>query len=133
MASSSVGGLSGAFIPVSEDQGMIDSVHAGALTLEKLEAMTCVCSVGLDMIAIPGDTCAATISGMIADESAIGMVNQKTTAVRIIPVIGKGVGDIAQFGGLLGYAPIMPVNRFSCEEFVNRGGRIPAPIHSFKN
>lgn len=133
MASSSVGGLSGAFIPVSEDQGMIDSVHAGALTLEKLEAMTCVCSVGLDMIAIPGDTCAATISGMIADESAIGMVNQKTTAVRIIPVIGKGVGDIAQFGGLLGYTPIMPVNRFSCEEFVNRGGRIPAPIHSFKN
>ena len=133
MASSSVGGLSGAFIPVSEDQGMIDSVHAGALTLEKLEAMTCVCSVGLDMIAIPGDTSAATISGMIADESAIGMVNQKTTAVRIIPVIGKGVGDIAQFGGLLGYAPIMPVNRFSCEEFVNRGGRIPAPIHSFKN
>ncbi len=133
MASSAVGGLSGAFIPVSEDQGMIDSVHAGALTLEKLEAMTCVCSVGLDMIAIPGDTSAATISGIIADEAAIGMVNQKTTAVRVIPVIGKGVGEIAQFGGLLGYAPIMPVNKFSCEAFVNRGGRIPAPIHSFKN
>ena len=133
MASSAVGGLRGAFIPVSEDQGMIDSVHAGALTLEKLEAMTCVCSVGLDMIAIPGDTSAATISGIIADEAAIGMVNQKTTAVRVIPVIGKGVGEIAQFGGLLGYAPIMPVNKFSCEAFVNRGGRIPAPIHSFKN
>ena len=133
MASSAVGGLSGAFIPVSEDQGMIDSVHAGALTLEKLEAMTCVCSVGLDMIAIPGDTSAATISGIIADEAAIGMVNQKTTAVRVSPVIGKGVGEIAQFGGLLGYAPIMPVNKFSCEAFVNRGGRIPAPIHSFKN
>ena len=133
MASSAVGGLSGAFIPVSEDQGMIDSVHAGVLTLEKLEAMTCVCSVGLDMIAIPGDTSAATISGIIADEAAIGMVNQKTTAVRLIPVIGKGVGEIAQFGGLLGYAPIMPVNKFSCEAFVNRGGRIPAPIHSFKN
>ena len=133
MASSAVGGLSGAFIPVSEDQGMIDSVHAGALTLEKLEAMTCVCSVGLDMIAIPGDTSAATISGIIADEAAIGMVNQKTTAVRVIPVIVKGVGEIAQFGGLLGYAPIMPVNKFSCEAFVNRGGRIPAPIHSFKN
>ncbi len=133
MASSAVGGLSGAFIPVSEDQGMIDSVNAGALTLEKLEAMTCVCSVGLDMIAIPGDTPASTISGIIADESAIGMVNQKTTAVRVIPVIGKGVGEIVEFGGLLGYAPIMPVNRFSCENFVNRGGRIPAPIHSFKN
>ena len=133
MASSYVGGLSGAFIPVSEDQGMIDSVVAGALTIEKLEAMTCVCSVGLDMIAIPGSTSAATISGMIADESAIGMVNQKTTAVRIIPVIGKEVGDTVEFGGLLGYAPVMPVNRFSCEAFVNRGGRIPAPIHSFKN
>lgn len=133
MASSYVGGLSGAFIPVSEDQGMIDAVEAGALTLEKLEAMTCVCSVGLDMIAIPGDTPAATISGIIADESAIGMVNQKTTAVRIIPVIGKTVGDTVEFGGLLGYAPVMPVNRFSCEAFVNRGGRIPAPIHSFKN
>ena len=133
MASSYVGGLSGAFIPVSEDQGMIDAVVAGALTIEKLEAMTCVCSVGLDMIAIPGSTSAATISGMIADESAIGMVNQKTTAVRIIPVVGKEVGDTVEFGGLLGYAPVMPVNRFSCEAFENRGGRIPAPIHSFKN
>lgn len=133
MASSYVGGLSGAFIPVSEDQGMIDAVVAGALTIEKLEAMTCVCSVGLDMIAIPGSTSAATISGIIADESAIGMVNQKTTAVRIIPVVGKEVGDTVEFGGLLGYAPVMPVNRFSCEAFVNRGGRIPAPIHSFKN
>ena len=133
MASSYVGGLSGAFIPVSEDQGMIDAVVAGALTIEKLEAMTCVCSVGLDMIAIPGSTSAATISGMIADESAIGMVNQKTTAVRIIPVVGTEVGDTVEFGGLLGYAPVMPVNRFSCEAFVNRGGRIPAPIHSFKN
>ena len=133
MASSYVGGLSGAFIPVSEDQRMIDAVEAGALTLEKLEAMTCVCSVGLDMIAIPGDTSASTISGIIADEMAIGMVNQKTTAVRIIPVIGKTVGDKVEFGGLLGYAPIMPVNPFSCEAFINRGGRIPAPIHSFKN
>ena len=133
MASSYVGGLSGAFIPVSEDQGMIDAVNVGALTIEKLEAMTCVCSVGLDMIAIPGDTSATTISGIIADESAIGMVNQKTTAVRIIPVIGKKVGDTVEFGGLLGYAPIMPVNTFDCSRFVNRGGRIPAPIHSFKN
>lgn len=133
MASSYVGGLSGAFIPVSEDQGMIHAVQAGALTLEKLEAMTCVCSVGLDMIAIPGDTKAATISGIIADEMAIGMVNQKTTAVRLIPVIGKGVGDMVEFGGLLGYAPVMPVNPYSCDRFVNRGGRIPAPIHSFKN
>ena len=133
MASSYVGGLSGAFIPVSEDQGMIDAVSAGALTIEKLEAMTCVCSVGLDMIAIPGDTPASTISGIIADEAAIGKVNQKTTAVRLIPVIGKGVGETAQFGGLLGYAPIIPVNTFSCEAFVTRGGRIPAPIHSFKN
>lgn len=133
MASSSVGGLSGAFIPVSEDQGMIDAVEAGALTLEKLEAMTCVCSVGLDMIAIPGDTSASTISGIIADEAAIGMVNQKTTAVRLIPVIGKGVGDCVEFGGLLGHGPVMPVNSFSCEAFVQRGGRIPAPIHSFKN
>ncbi|MBQ2449960.1 MAG: PFL family protein [Lachnospiraceae bacterium] len=133
MASSYVGGLSGAFIPVSEDQGMIDAVNAGALTLEKLEAMTCVCSVGLDMIAIPGDTKATTIAGMIADELAIGMINQKTTAVRVIPVIGKGVGESVEFGGLLGYAPIMPVNPFSCDAFVNRGGRIPAPIHSFKN
>ncbi len=133
MASSYVGGLSGAFIPVSEDQGMINAVLAGAITIEKLEAMTCVCSVGLDMIAIPGDTKATTISGIIADEMAIGMINQKTTAVRIIPVIGKGVGEIVEFGGLLGYAPIMPVNQFSCDAFINRGGRIPAPIHSFKN
>ena len=121
MASTAVGGLSGAFIPVSEDQGMIDAVTAGALTLEKLEAMTCVCSVGLDMIAVPGDTKASTISGIIADEAAIGMVNQKTTAVRLIPVIGKGVGEMVEFGGLLGYAPIMPVNSFSCEAFVERG------------
>ena len=133
MASSYVGGLSGAFIPVSEDQGMIDAVKEGALTIEKLEAMTCVCSVGLDMIAIPGDTKATTIAGIIADESAIGMVNQKTTAVRIIPVIGKTVGDTVEFGGLLGYAPIMPVNTFNCDRFVNRTGRVPAPIHSFKN
>ena len=133
MASSYVGGLSGAFIPVSEDQGMIDAVEAGALTLEKLEAMTCVCSVGLDMIAIPGDTPVTTIAGIIADESAIGMINQKTTAVRIIPVIGKKVGDTVEFGGLLGYAPVMPVNSFCCSDFVNRKGRIPAPIHSFKN
>lgn len=133
MASSYVGGLSGAFIPVSEDQGMIDAVEAGALTIEKLEAMTCVCSVGLDMIAIPGDTPATTIAGIIADESAIGMVNQKTTAVRIIPVVGKKVGETVEFGGLLGYAPIMPVNTFSSQRFVDRGGRIPAPIHSFKN
>ena len=133
MASSYVGGLSGAFIPVSEDQGMINAVEAGALTLEKLEAMTCVCSVGLDMIAIPGDTKDTTIAGVIADEMAIGMINQKTTAVRLIPVIGKGVGETVEFGGLLGYAPIMPVNGFSCDAFVNRGGRIPAPVHSFKN
>ena len=133
MAAQAVGGLSGAFIPVSEDQGMIDSVNEGALTLEKLEAMTCVCSVGLDMIAIPGDTKASTIAGIIADESAIGMINQKTTAVRVIPVIGKGVGETVEFGGLLGYAPIMPVNPFSCDAFVERGGHIPAPIHSFKN
>ena len=133
MASSYVGGLSGAFIPVSEDQGMIEAVEAGALHLEKLEAMTCVCSVGLDMIAIPGDTKASTISGIIADEMAIGMVNAKTTAVRLIPVIGKGVGETVEFGGLLGHAPIMPVNAFGCEEFISRRGRIPAPIHSFKN
>ncbi|MBO6168323.1 MAG: PFL family protein [Kiritimatiellae bacterium] len=133
MASSYVGGLSGAFIPVSEDQGMIDAVEAGALTIEKLEAMTCVCSVGLDMIAIPGDTPASTISGIIADEAAIGMINQKTTAVRVIPVAGKGVGDTVEFGGLLGHAPVMAVNGFSCEEMISRGGRIPAPIHSFKN
>ena len=133
MASSYVGGLSGAFIPVSEDKNMIDAAANGCLTIEKLEAMTCVCSVGLDMIAIPGDTTASTIAGIIADEAAIGMVNQKTTAVRVIPVIGKGVGETAEFGGLLGYAPIMPVNTKSCEAFVSRGGRIPAPIHSFKN
>ena len=133
MASSYVGGLSGAFIPVSEDQGMINAVEKGALTLEKLEAMTCVCSVGLDMIAVPGDTSASTISGIIADEMALGMVNAKTTAVRIIPVIGKGVGETVEFGGFLGHAPIMPVNPFSCEAFISRKGRIPAPIHSFKN
>lgn len=133
MASSYVGGLSGAFIPVSEDQGMIDAVNAGSLTIEKLEAMTCVCSVGLDMIAIPGDTSSATIAGIIADEAAIGMINQKTTAVRVIPAVGKKAGDSVEFGGLLGYAPIMPVNGFKCEDFINRGGRIPAPIHSFKN
>jgi uncharacterized protein (UPF0210 family) len=133
MASSYVGGLSGAFIPVSEDQGMINAVNAGCLTLEKLEAMTCVCSVGLDMIAIPGDTKDTTIAGIIADEMAIGMINQKTTAVRLIPVIGKGVGEQVEFGGLLGYAPIMPVNPYGCDEFVNRHGRIPAPVHSFKN
>ena len=133
MASSYVGGLSGAFIPVSEDQGMIEAVEAGALTIEKLEAMTCVCSVGLDMIAIPGDTSASTISGVIADEMALGMVNQKTTAVRIIPAVGKKVGDRVEFGGLLGYAPVMPVNGFGCEDFISRQGRIPAPIHSFKN
>ncbi len=133
MASSYVGGLSGAFIPVSEDHGMIEAVKMGALTLEKLEAMTCVCSVGLDMLAIPGSVSAETISGIIADEMAIGMINNKTTAVRIIPVIGKEVGDTVEFGGLLGYAPIMPVNKFSCDAFIKRGGRIPAPIHSFKN
>ena len=133
MASGYVGGLSGAFIPVSEDAGMIAAAECGALSLEKLEAMTCVCSVGLDMIAVPGDTSASTISAIIADEAAIGMINQKTTAVRIIPVIGKGVGEKVEFGGLLGYAPIMPVNPYSCDAFVNRGGRIPAPIHSFKN
>lgn len=133
MASSYVGGLSGAFIPVSEDQGMIDAVEAGALSIEKLEAMTCVCSVGLDMIAIPGNTPASSISGIIADEAAIGMVNQKTTAVRIIPVAGKKVGDTVEFGGLLGHAPVMAVSRFSCEAMIARKGRIPAPIHSFKN
>ena len=133
MASSYVGGLSGAFIPVSEDQGMIEAAECGALSLEKLEAMTCVCSVGLDMIAIPGSTSAATLSGIIADEAAIGLVNQKTTAVRIIPAEGKAVGDTLYFGGLLGQAPVMPVNKFSCEDFISREGRIPAPIHSFKN
>ena len=133
MAASYVGGLSGAFIPVSEDHGMIEAAQAGILTLEKLEAMTCVCSVGLDMIAIPGDTKATTISGIIADEMAIGMINQKTTAVRIIPVYGKGVGEVAEFGGLLGTAPVMPVNPKGCEDFINREGRVPAPVHSFKN
>ncbi len=133
MASSYVGGLSGAFIPVSEDQGMIEAVSRGALTLEKLEAMTCVCSVGLDMAAVPGDTPASTISGIIADEAAIGMVNSKTTAVRIIPAVGKKVGDTVEFGGLLGEAPVMPVNPYSCDAFIRRGGRIPAPIHSFRN
>lgn len=133
MASSYVGGLSGAFIPVSEDKGMIEAVQRGALTLEKLEAMTCVCSVGLDMVAIPGDTKPETISGIIADEAAIGMINQKTTAVRLIPVHRKGVGEIVEFGGLLGYAPIMKVNNFDNKKFIDRGGRIPAPIHSFKN
>ncbi len=133
MASTSVGGLSGAFIPVSEDHGMIEAAKSGALTIEKLEAMTCVCSVGLDMIAIPGDTPASTISGIIADEMAIGMINNKTTAVRIIPAYGKKVGESVEFGGLLGTAPIMPVNGWSCERFIKRGGRIPAPVHSFKN
>ncbi|WP_053955984.1 PFL family protein [Inediibacterium massiliense] len=133
MASSRVGGLSGAFIPVSEDEGMIHAVNIGSLNLEKLEAMTCVCSVGLDMIAIPGDTPWETISGIIADEAAIGVINQKTTAVRLIPVYGKKLGDEVHFGGLLGSAPIMPVSKFSSCDFVNRGGRIPAPIHSFKN
>ena len=133
MASTNVGGLSGAFIPVSEDEGMIAAVKSGAMSLEKLEAMTCVCSVGLDMIAIPGDVSASTVSGIIADEMAIGMVNNKTTAVRIIPVPGKKVGDRVEFGGLLGEAPVMAVNPFSCEAFIKRGGRIPAPIHSFRN
>lgn len=133
MASTAIGGLSGAFIPVSEDEGMIAAVKSGAITLEKLEAMTCVCSVGLDMIAIPGDTSESTISGIIADEMAIGMVNNKTTAVRLIPVPGKTVGDWAEFGGLLGGAPILAVNGFSCADFIARGGRIPAPIHSFRN
>lgn len=133
MASSSVGGLSGAFIPVSEDAGMIRAAEKGALSLEKLEAMTCVCSVGLDMIAIPGDTSVETIVGIIADECAIGMINNKTTAVRVIPAIGKSVGDKLDFGGLLGYAPIMPVNQFAGSVFANRGGRIPAPLNSLKN
>ena len=133
MASNHVGGLSGAFIPVSEDRGMIAAAERGILTLDKLEAMTAVCSVGLDMIAIPGDTPASTISGIIADEISIGVINNKTTAVRVIPVWGKGVGESAEFGGLLGYAPIMPTKDASCEAFVNRGGRIPAPIHSLRN
>ncbi|MBR1683931.1 MAG: PFL family protein [Clostridia bacterium] len=133
MASNHVGGLSGAFIPVSEDIGMIEAAQCGALTLEKLEAMTCVCSVGLDMIAVPGDTSAATISGIIADEAAIGMVNNKTTAVRIIPAVGKAAGDTVEFGGLLGFAPVIPVNGYACEDFIARGGRIPAPLHSLRN
>lgn len=133
MASSYVGGLSGAFIPVSEDAGMISAVEAGALTLEKLEAMTAVCSVGLDMIAVPGDTTAETLAAIIADEAAIGVFNHKTTAVRIIPAVGKKVGDRVEFGGLLGHAPVMAVNSFSAEKFVSRGGRIPAPIHSLRN
>ena len=133
MASSHVGGLSGAFIPVSEDAGMIDAVRVGALSIEKLEAMTAVCSVGLDMIAVPGDISAETVSGVIADEISIGVVNNKTTAVRLVPVYGKGVGETVEFGGLLGYAPIMPLSKFSCEAFIHRGGRIPAPIHSLRN
>jgi len=133
MASSHVGGLSGAFIPVSEDIGMIEAATCGALTIEKLEAMTCVCSVGLDMIAVPGDTTAAAISGIIADEAAIGMINNKTTAVRIIPAVGKKAGDVVNFGGLLGYAPVMPVNTFGNEDFIARGGRIPAPLGSLRN
>jgi hypothetical protein len=133
MASTHVGGLSGAFIPVSEDEGMVAAVRAGSLSLDKLEAMTCVCSVGLDMVAVPGDTSASTLSAILADEMAIGMVNNKTTAVRIIPVPGKKAGDWAEFGGLLGGAPIMPVHRFSSDAFIARGGRIPAPIHSFRN
>ena len=133
MASSHVGGLSGAFIPVSEDIGMIQAANRGTLTLDKLEAMTCVCSVGLDMIAIPGDTPAETISAIIADEAAIGMINQKTTAVRIIPAPGKTVGDSVVFGGLLGEAPIIPVHKESSRDFIARGGRIPAPIHSLRN
>ncbi len=133
MASSYVGGLSGAFIPVSEDRRMIEAAESGDLRIEKLEAMTCVCSVGLDMIAIPGDTSSSTISGIIADEMAIGMINQKTTAVRLIPVEGKKCGEKAEFGGLLGCAPIMSVNNYSCEDFINRGGRVPSPVHSFKN
>ncbi len=133
MASGNVGGLSGAFIPVSEDVGMIEAARKGAISLDKLEAMTAVCSVGLDMVAVPGDTPASTISGMIADETAIGMINNKTTAVRVIPVPNKKVGESVEFGGLLGSAPIMPVSRYGCAEFISRGGRIPAPIHSFKN
>jgi len=133
MASSNVGGLSGAFIPVSEDAGMIRAAKSGALTIEKLEAMTCVCSVGLDMIAVPGDTSAETLSGIIADEAAIGMINNKTTAVRLIPAPGCKVGDVVEFGGLLGSGPVMPVNRRSCKALVDRGGRIPAPIHSLRN
>ncbi|WP_312943111.1 DUF711 family protein, partial [Oscillibacter sp.] len=133
MASSSVGGLSGAFIPVSEDEGMIAAARTGTLTIDKLEAMTCVCSVGLDMIAVPGDTSADTISAIIADEAAIGMVNCKTTAVRILPVPGGKVGDTVEMGGLLGSAPVMPIHTESAADFIARGGRIPAPLHSLKN
>ena len=133
MASSYVGGLSGAFIPVSEDAGMISAARCGALSLEKLEAMTCVCSVGIDMVVVPGDTPADTISGIIADEAAIGMINSKTTAARLIPACGKQVGDTVEFGGLLGSGPVMPVSRFGCSDFISRGGRIPAPMHSLKN
>ena len=133
MASSSVGGLSGAFIPVSEDEGMIAAAAGGTLTIDKLEAMTCVCSVGLDMIAVPGDTSAETISAIIADEAAIGMINNKTTAVRVLPTPGKKVGDTIEMGGLLGSAPVMPVHPESSAAFINRGGRIPAPIHSLRN
>ncbi len=133
MACGHVGGLSGAFIPVSEDAGMIEAVQQGALNLEKLEAMTAICSVGLDMIAVPGDTTAETLAAMIADEAAIGVINNKTTAVRVIPASGTKVGDMVEFGGLLGTAPVMPVNGKSSVDFIARGGRIPAPIHSFKN
>jgi len=133
MASSNVGGLSGAFIPVSEDAGMIRAAKSGALTIEKLEAMTCVCSVGLDMIAVSGDTSAESISGIIADEAAIGMINNKTTAVRVIPAPGKKVGDVVEIGGLFGSAPVMPINKNSCNEMIERGGRIPAPLNSLKN
>ena len=133
MASNHVGGLSGAFIPVSEDEGMIAAAECGTLCLDKLEAMTCVCSVGLDMIAVPGNTSAQTISAIIADEAAIGMVNNKTTAVRIIPAVGKDVGDELEFGGLFGSAPIMPVHNDSANRLIARGGRIPAPLHSLKN
>ncbi|MBQ1243406.1 MAG: DUF711 family protein, partial [Clostridia bacterium] len=133
MASNHVGGLSGAFIPVSEDEGMIEAALRNALTLDKLEAMTCVCSVGLDMIAVPGETSAETLSAIIADEAAIGVVNTKTTAVRIIPAIGKKIGEMVEFGGLLGTAPVMPVHEFSSVDFISRGGRIPAPMHSLKN
>jgi uncharacterized protein (UPF0210 family) len=133
MASNSVGGMSGAFIPVSEDAGMIEAARAGALSLDKLEAWTSVCSVGIDMVAVPGSTSAETIAAIIADEMAVGVMNHKTTAVRIIPVPGKDVGDMVEFGGLLGSAPIMPVNRFSSEQFIRRGGRIPAPVQSLRN
>lgn len=133
MASGHVGGLSGAFIPVSEDEGMIAAAKSGQLTIDKLEAMTAVCSVGIDMVAVPGDTDESTISAIIADESAIGMVNNKTTAVRIIPALGKDVGDTIELGGLLGSAPVMPLHPGKCEEFIARGGRIPAPMHSLKN